>query len=80
MTAKSLAANAFKITILGAAGVRTPLIVKAMLRHQKQLGLTELALMDIDGDHLEIITAGQVLKLLLSMVRIIMPLPEKCFT
>jgi 6-phospho-beta-glucosidase len=44
-----------KITILGAAGVRTPLIVKAMLRRQKQLGLKELALMDIDGDHLEII-------------------------
>lgn len=46
-----------KITILGAAGVRTPLIVKAMLRRQKQLGLQELALMDIDNDHLEIIGA-----------------------
>lgn len=46
-----------KITILGAAGVRTPLIVKAMLRRQKQLGLKELALMDIDNDHLKIIGA-----------------------
>jgi 6-phospho-beta-glucosidase len=46
-----------KITVLGAAGVRTPLIVKAMLRRQNQLGLKELALMDIDSDHLEIIGA-----------------------
>jgi 6-phospho-beta-glucosidase len=46
-----------KITVLGAAGVRTPLIVRAMLLRQKQLGLKELALMDIDGDHLEIIGA-----------------------
>jgi 6-phospho-beta-glucosidase len=44
-----------KITVLGAAGVRTPLIVQAMLRRQDRIGLTELALMDIDGERLDLI-------------------------
>lgn len=44
-----------KIAIIGAAGVRTPLIVSAMARRQAQLGLTELALMDIDGPQLDLI-------------------------
>ena len=43
-----------KITILGAAGVRTPLIVGAIAQRQEQLGLDELALMDIDGERLEL--------------------------
>jgi 6-phospho-beta-glucosidase len=46
-----------KITILGAAGVRTPLIVQAMLKRQGRLKLDELSLMDIDGEHLEVIGA-----------------------
>jgi 6-phospho-beta-glucosidase len=46
-----------KITIIGAAGVRTPLIVQAMLERQDRLGLSELTLMDIDGDRLELIGA-----------------------
>jgi 6-phospho-beta-glucosidase len=46
-----------KISIIGAAGVRTPLIVQAMLAHRGRLGLTELSLMDIDGDRLELIGA-----------------------
>lgn len=46
-----------KITILGAAGVRTPLIVQAMVRRQERLGLDELALMDIDGERLALIGA-----------------------
>jgi 6-phospho-beta-glucosidase len=44
-----------KIVILGAGGVRTPLIVGAMLRRRERLGLTELALMDVDADRLDII-------------------------
>lgn len=44
-----------KIAILGAAGVRTPLIVQAMAERQSKTGLTELALMDIDGERLEVI-------------------------
>jgi 6-phospho-beta-glucosidase len=44
-----------KIAILGAGGVRTPLIVGSMLRRQARLGLTELALMDIDAERLAII-------------------------
>ena len=44
-----------KIAILGAGGVRTPLIVGAMLRRRERLGLTELALMDVDADRLDII-------------------------
>ena len=44
-----------KIAILGAGGVRTPLIVGAMLRRRERLGLTELALMDVDAERLAII-------------------------
>ncbi len=46
-----------KITVLGAGGVRTPLIVAAMARRQARLGLTELALMDTDGDRLALVQA-----------------------
>jgi 6-phospho-beta-glucosidase len=48
-----------KITIIGAAGVRTPLIVQAMARRQSagRLPLDELALMDIDADRLDLIGA-----------------------
>jgi 6-phospho-beta-glucosidase len=46
-----------KITIIGAAGVRTPLIVEAILKRQDKLGITELSLMDIDGERLELIGA-----------------------
>jgi 6-phospho-beta-glucosidase len=45
-----------RIAILGAAGVRTPLIVEAMAARQAQLGLTELALMDIDASRLRLIS------------------------
>ncbi len=48
-----------KIAVIGAGGVRTPLIVAAMARRQATLGLTELSLMDIDGPRLELI--GQLL-------------------
>ncbi len=44
-----------KIAIIGAAGVRTPLIVKAMLNRQDKLDLQELALMDIDNERLNLI-------------------------
>ena len=46
-----------KISIIGAGGVRTPLIVQAMLKRQDLLGLSELALMDIDEERLELIGA-----------------------
>jgi 6-phospho-beta-glucosidase len=46
-----------KLTILGAAGVRTPLIVESIIHRQERLGITDLALMDIDADHMEIIGA-----------------------
>ncbi len=46
-----------KITILGAAGVRTPLILQAMFARQDRIGLDELALMDIDEERLELIAA-----------------------
>ena len=46
-----------KAAILGAGGVRTPLIVAAMARRQAQLGLTELALMDVDAARLATIGA-----------------------
>jgi 6-phospho-beta-glucosidase len=46
-----------KITIIGAGGVRTPLIVQAILKRQAKLGVSELALMDIDAERLELIGA-----------------------
>jgi 6-phospho-beta-glucosidase len=46
-----------KIAIIGAAGVRTPLILQAIASRQSSLGLSELALMDIDGERLELIGA-----------------------
>jgi 6-phospho-beta-glucosidase len=54
-------ARKLKIAVIGAAGVRTPLIVDAMVRRHERLGLTELALMDIDADRLAVI--GQLLPL-----------------
>jgi 6-phospho-beta-glucosidase len=44
-----------KLAVIGAAGVRTPLIVKECCRKAESLGLTELALMDIDGSRLEMV-------------------------
>jgi alpha-galactosidase/6-phospho-beta-glucosidase family protein len=46
-----------KIAIIGAAGVRTPLIIRSIINRQDKLGLNELALMDIDGKRLELIGA-----------------------
>ena len=46
-----------KIAILGAGGVRTPLLAQAMAGRQARLGLTELALMDIDAERLELMSA-----------------------
>ncbi len=44
-----------KITILGAGSVRAPLMLKAMLKRQAHMGLTELALMDVDAERLDLI-------------------------
>ena len=48
-----------KIAIIGAAGVRTPLIVQAMQRRHGagRLDLAELALMDIDAERLDLMGA-----------------------
>jgi 6-phospho-beta-glucosidase len=46
-----------KITIIGAGGVRTPLLIKALQIRQDRFGLSELSLMDIDEEHLELISA-----------------------
>ncbi len=43
-----------KITIIGAGGVRTPLLVQAIRKRQDRLGITELSLMDIDSERLEL--------------------------
>ncbi len=44
-----------KLTILGAAGVRTPLVLKSIIECQDRLGLNELALMDVDAHRLDLI-------------------------
>jgi 6-phospho-beta-glucosidase len=46
-----------KITIIGAGGVRTPLMLKSFLARQALINLTELALMDVDSEHLALIQA-----------------------
>jgi len=46
-----------KITVIGAGGVRTPLIVESILKRQERLGIDKLALMDIDARRLDIIGA-----------------------
>ncbi|MCS6907529.1 MAG: hypothetical protein RML93_06565, partial [Anaerolineales bacterium] len=46
-----------KIAILGAAGLRTPLILQAILLRQARLEIDELALMDVNGERLELIAA-----------------------
>ncbi len=46
-----------KLTVLGAAGVRTPLIIDEIIHRQDRLGITELCLMDIDMERLELISA-----------------------
>lgn len=42
-----------KVAIVGAAGVRTPQLVNALLLDGEELGLDEIRLMDIDGRRLE---------------------------
>jgi 6-phospho-beta-glucosidase len=42
-----------KLTIIGAAGVRTPLIVKECYKKADSIGLTELVLLDIDSIRLD---------------------------
>ncbi len=44
-----------KITIIGAAGVRTPLIIQAIQKRQQSLRISELSLMDIDAGRLKLI-------------------------
>ena len=43
-----------KLTILGAAGVRTPLVLQSILARKQQVGLSELALVDVDAGRLEL--------------------------
>ncbi|MDD5369111.1 MAG: hypothetical protein PHQ40_08500 [Anaerolineaceae bacterium] len=43
-----------KIAIIGAAGVRMPLIIQAIAQRQETIELSELALMDIDSQRLEL--------------------------
>ncbi len=45
-----------KLSIIGAAGVRTPLIIDEIINRQNRLGITELCLMDVDSEHLELIS------------------------
>jgi 6-phospho-beta-glucosidase len=44
-----------KITLIGGAGVRTPIIVKSIMLRQETLGVDNLTLLDIDGERLDLI-------------------------
>jgi 6-phospho-beta-glucosidase len=44
-----------KIAIVGAASARAPLLLRTLLKRQTELGLTDLALMDLDGERLNLI-------------------------
>jgi 6-phospho-beta-glucosidase len=43
-----------KLTIIGTAGVRTPLMLRGVLRRHETLGLTDLCLMDVNRAHLDL--------------------------
>lgn len=43
-----------KLTVVGGAGVRSPLLMPALARRQDQLGLTDVVLMDADARKLEL--------------------------
>jgi 6-phospho-beta-glucosidase len=47
--------HTLKLTIIGTAGVRTPLMLRGILRRYEKLGLTDLCLMDVNGAHLGLI-------------------------
>lgn len=44
-----------KLTIIGAGGVRTPLLIQSILQRQKSLDLSEVSLLDVDAKQLEMI-------------------------
>ena len=46
-----------KLTIIGGAGVRTPLVINALAQDGERLGIGEIALYDIDTDRRSIIAA-----------------------
>lgn len=46
-----------KLAIIGAGGVRTPLLIQAIYKRQKNLGIHQLSLMDTDLDRLKTIGA-----------------------
>lgn len=46
-----------KLTIIGAAGLRTPLILEEIIHRQNRLHITDLCLMDIDEERLQLIAA-----------------------
>jgi 6-phospho-beta-glucosidase len=54
-----------KITIVGGAGVRTPLFMQALVRWAPDLGLSTVTLMDRDEEKLDLIGAlcGEVVRL-----------------
>ena len=43
-----------QLTILGAAGVRTPLVLESIIARQGEVGLSHLVLMDVDSRRLEL--------------------------
>lgn len=43
-----------KLAVIGVGGVRTPLLLRGILRRQEMLDLADLYLMDIDAGHLEL--------------------------
>jgi 6-phospho-beta-glucosidase len=46
-----------QLTILGAAGVRTPLVLESIIARQDDVGLSHLVLMDVDPRRLELMQA-----------------------
>lgn len=46
-----------KLTVVGAAGVRTPHLVKAIVDQSKDLGISKISLMDIDGERLRLLNS-----------------------
>jgi 6-phospho-beta-glucosidase len=44
-----------KLTFIGAGGARTPLVIQSLLDHQDRVPLTQVCMMDIDAERLDLI-------------------------
>lgn len=52
-----------KLTVLGAGGARTPLVIQSILAAQQRLALRQVCLMDVDGERLDLMRRASAARL-----------------